>query len=32
MGNANSSNDDKTRAATAPERKLRGNALEGSEQ
>jgi hypothetical protein len=32
MGNANSSDDDKTRAATAPERKLRGNALKGSEQ
>jgi hypothetical protein len=32
MGNANSTDDDKARAATASERKLRGTALEGSEQ
>lgn len=32
MGNANSSDDDKARAATLPERKLRGSALRGSDQ
>jgi hypothetical protein len=32
MGNANSSDNDKARAATQPERKLRGSALEGSDQ
>jgi hypothetical protein len=32
MGSADSSDDDKARAATAAERKLRGNALGGSEQ
>ena len=32
MGNANSSDNEKTRAATLPERKLRGRALQGSDQ
>jgi hypothetical protein len=32
MGNANSIDDDKERAPTASERKLRGNALQGAEQ
>ena len=32
MGNANSTDDDKERAATASERRLRGNALKGAEQ
>jgi len=32
MGNANSTDDDEARPPTASERRLRGNALKGSEQ